>query len=336
MDPEESTGKELNKILGVAKKKLFNRNVAVFTFFLLLSFIFWYINALSKNINGTVNFPVRYTNFPENLALVNELPDKLKLEVQGPGYSILKARISGNKTPLIIDVKNSGLEVSGEESDLEFFIYSYNLRESFIRQIRSDFEINSVIPDSINFVFDKVIIKKVPVKPDIKVNPLRQFMISGDIITDPDSVEISGPKAVIDTIDYVLTKSHEYNQINEEISRNIDLESIRKVGISHKRVEITVPVEQFTEEVIDIPVRILNMPDTADVKLFPNMVSIHFNIALSDYNRIQEIPFEAVVDIKDLDVRKIDRLTVELVNLPTFIQNVRYNPKQVEYIFEKK
>jgi len=336
MDPETSTGKELMKIIRVLKKKLLNRNVAVFTFFLLLSFIFWYINALSKSITGTINFPVRYTNFPENLALVNELPDKLRLEVQGPGYSVLKARISGNKTPLMIDVKNSGLADSGEESDLQFFIYSYNLRESFIRQIRSDFEINSVSPDSINFIFDKLILKKVPVKSDIKVNPLRQFMISGDIVTDPDSVEISGPEAIIDTINYVLTEYHEYNQVNEDIKRNIDIESIRKVGISHKKVEVTVPVEQYTEEVIDIPVRILNMPDTADIKLFPNMVNIHFNIALSDYIRIQEIPLEAVVDIKDLDVRKVERLTVELVNMPAFIKNVRYNPKQVEYIFEKK
>ncbi len=336
MDPEESSGKNLKKIIRIVKKKLFNRNVAVFSFFLLLSFIFWFINALSKNITGSVNFPVRYINFPENLALVNELPDKLSLEVEGPGYSVLKAKISGNKTPLVIDVKNSGLSVRDDESELEFFIYSYDLRESFIKQIRSDFDINSVFPDSLNFVFDKVIRKKVPVKPDIKVNLQRQFMMNGNIVSDPDSVEISGPKAVVDTIEYVKTEYHEYNQVNEKITRNIDIASIRKVGISHKKAEITVPVERFTEEIIDIPVRILNKPDTADVKLFPDMVSIHFNIALSDYDRMQEIPFEAVVDMKDLDVRKVERLTVELVNLPAFISNVRYNPKQVEYIVEKK
>ena len=336
MDQEKSSDIKLKKVLRIVKKKLFNRNVVVFTFFLLLSFIFWFINALSKNISGSVNFPVRYTNFPDDLALVNELPDKLRLEVQGPGYSVLKARISGNKTPLVIDVANSGLLDRGDDSELRFFIYSYNLRESFLKQIRSDFEINSVIPDSINFVFDKVIRKKVPVKPDIKVNPMRQFMVSGDIVADPDSVIISGPQAVIDTIKWVLTKYHEYNQVKENIIRHIDIESIRKVGISDKKVEITVPVEQFTEEVIDIPVRILNKPDTADVKLFPTMVNIHFNIALSDYNRIQEIPLEAVVDMKDLDVRKVERLTVELVNLPAYIKNVRYNPKQLEYIVEKK
>ncbi|MEA1885649.1 MAG: CdaR family protein [Bacteroidota bacterium] len=336
MDPEENSKESLKRIYRKLKEKLFNRNVAVFSFFLLLSFIFWFINALSKNITGSVNFPVRYINFPENLALVNELPDKLSLEMKGPGYSVLKARISGNKTPLVIDVNNSGLSVKDEETELEFYIYSYNLRESFSRQVRSDFDINSITPDTINFIFDKVIRKKVPVRPDVKVNTQRQFMINGNIASDPDSVEISGPRAVIDTIDHVKTEYHEYNQVNEEISRNINIESIRKVGISHKKAEITIPVEQFTEEIIEVPVVILNEPDTAIVRLFPDMVNVHFNIALSDYNRIQEIPLEAVVDMKGINVRTIERLTVELVKLPDFISNVRYNPKQVEYIIEKK
>lgn len=336
MEPDESKTKNLKAYTRLIKKKLFNRDVAVFSFFLLLSFIFWFINALSKNITGTVKYPVRYINFPENLALVNELPDKLSLEVQGPGYSILKSRISGNKTPLVIDVDNSGLAVRKNTAELDFYIYSFNLRESFKRQIRSDFEINAISPDSLNFIFDRFLRKKVPVNPDIKVNTQRQFMLSGNIVSDPDSVDISGPRAVIDTIMYVDTEYHEFNQVKDIITRNLNIEAIRKVSISHKKVEVMIPVEQFTEEVIDINIRILNKPDTAEVRLFPDRVSVLFNIALSDYNRIQEIPMEAVVDMKGLDVRTVERLKVDVVNLPAYIRNVRYNPKQVEYIIEKK
>jgi len=336
MEPEESSGRDLKSIYSLLKKKLINRNVAVFSFFLLLSFIFWYINALSKDITGSVSFPVRYTNFPENLALVSELPDKLTLQMEGTGYSLLRARISGNNTPLIIDVDNSGLSVRDSESELEFFIHSYKLRESFMRQLRNNFEITSVKPDSINFVFDKVIVRKVPVKPDIKINLQKQFMINGNIITDPDSVEISGPRKIIDTILFVETAFHEFNQVKEKFSRNLEIKPIPKIGISHKKTEITVPVEQYTEEVIDVGIRIINKPDTADVRLFPDMVSVQFNIALSDYNKMKEIPLDAVVDMKDLDVRKVDRLKVEMHNLPPFIANVRFNPIQVEYIIEKK
>lgn len=336
MNPDEGSGFELKRIFGDLKEKLFNRNVAVFSFFLLLSFIFWFINALNKNIDSTINYPVRYINFPDNLALVNELPDRLSLDVNGPGYSVLKTRLSGNRAPLVIDVSNWGRSVRDNDTEQEFFIYSFNLRESFIRQVRGDFDINAIRPDTLNFVFDKVISKKVPVKPDIKIVPQRQFMVTGNLVSEPDSVSLTGPGTVIDTITSVRTKYYEFDQINEKVTKSLDIETLSKVGISHKNVEVTVPVEQFTEHIMEVGISILNEPDTADVRLFPDAVSIYFNIPLSDYDRIQDIPVEAVVDMEGLDIRKVQSLKVEIINLPSFISAVRYKPRRVEYIIEKK
>ncbi len=335
MNRKEGRDGSINTLLEYIKEKLFNRNVLVFSFFLLLSFVFWFINALSNDMSSSVNYPVRYINFPENLALINELPYRLSLEVYGPGYSIFKSRIGDNKVPLIIDVNNSGIPVRENRSELEYYVYTLNLRESFRRQLRNDLNINSVLPDTIHFAFDKLISKKVPVKPDLKINLQRQYMVNGEIVIEPDSVEITGPGAVIDTTEFVLTEFHEFNQINQRINRNLDIRPIRKVEISHRKVQVTIPVEQFTEDIIDVRIRVLNKPDTANVRLFPDAVNIHFNIALSDYSRIQEIPIEAVVDMKNLNYRTVDRLNVEIINLPPYISNVRYNPKQVEYIIEK-
>ncbi len=41
-----------------------NRNILIFLFFLLLSFVFWYLNSLSKEIDTTLRYPVTYTNIP--------------------------------------------------------------------------------------------------------------------------------------------------------------------------------------------------------------------------------------------------------------------------------
>lgn len=336
MDLNESSGRDLKTLIRSLKEKLLNRNVAVFSFFLMLSFIFWFINALSKDVSSSINYPVRFINFPENLALVNELPDKLVLEVEGPGYSVLKTRVSGNKAPLVIDVDNSGLAVKDSETGKEFYVFSFKLKESFTRQLRSDFEINEIIPDTLNFIFDKVISKKVPVKPDIEINVQRQFMVHGNIKSRPDSVIITGPKAVIDTITFVQTRHHLFDQLSSTVSRKVDLEPIRKISLSEKNVEITVPVEQFTEEIININIKVLNKPDTADVRLFPDDVTVHFNIALSDYDRVQESFFEAVVDVKNIDISKVEKLKVDMLSVPSFVSNVRYEPNQVEYIIEKK
>lgn len=326
----------IKRKLSEFRTKLLNRNAAVFSVFLLLSFIFWFLNALSKDISGKVKYPVRYINFPEDLALVNELPDRIEIELDGPGYSIVKTKLKGNKTPLIVDVANSGLSFHGDKGQQRSYIMSFRLRETFRQQLRADYDIVGVEPDTIAFLFDRTIRKMVPVRPDIEINTQRQFMVNGSVSCKPDSVEISGPESLVDTITYVTTKQHTFNQLNEKLSKSLNVELIRKVSISHKKVDISIPVEQFTEAIIRIPVTILNNPDTANVKLFPAFVIIQFNVAISDYNKIQDANIKAVVDMEGLDVRSTNKLDVEIIDLPLFASSLKYNPSQLEYIIERK
>jgi len=42
-----------------------DRDIVIFGFFLLLSFIFWYLNSLEKEVEYSIRYPVRYVNLPE-------------------------------------------------------------------------------------------------------------------------------------------------------------------------------------------------------------------------------------------------------------------------------
>lgn len=318
------------------KKRLVTREVAVFSFFLLLSFVFWFLNALSKDISGKTDYPVRYINFPKERVLVNELPDHLKLTINGAGYSILKKKLGGGKTPLLIDIEKVSHEVTRDDDIYRFYLLTYRLRESFSRQIRADFEISYVHPDTIFFEFDYIDFKSVPVVVDIDVNTQRQFLIHGDISCVPDSVTISGPRSMLDTIYDVKTKFFKFEQLNQTSVKNLALEVVPKTGLSEKKVEVTIPVEQCTEVVKEIPITILNEPDTAMIRLFPDRISVQCIVALSDYNKVMDAPFDAVVDLGNVDFRVTNKLRVELINFPDFASQVRYNPQVVEYLIEKK
>ena len=69
-----------------------DRDVFIFSFFLLLSFIFWYLNSLEKDIDYNIKYPVRYINLPEERVLAEDLPTRLDLYLKGPGYSIIKLK----------------------------------------------------------------------------------------------------------------------------------------------------------------------------------------------------------------------------------------------------
>jgi hypothetical protein len=151
-----------------------NRDVVVFAFFLFLSFVFWYLNSLGKEIEAGIRYPVKYIKLPRERLIVEEPPVKLNLYLKGPGYSILKLKLSGNRTPVIIDIsKVNYMRVPGSKS-LSYYIVTSGLTKSLTVQLRSGCEITSIKPDTLFFTLDKVVAKSVPVTPYNKVDKSRK------------------------------------------------------------------------------------------------------------------------------------------------------------------
>ena len=335
MEPSETRSKLEERIISL-KDRILKREAAVFSFFLVLAFIFWFLNGLSKEMNGRIEYPVRYINFPESRALVNELPDHLDLNVTGPGYSIVQTKMGGRREHLTIDLDEASIRVIEDRERLRFYILSFSLREELSTQIRSEFEISSISPDTIYFELDRIRRKVVPVIPDVKVITQRQYFVHGAITTDPDSVEVSGPRSIVDTVNAIYTRPFTFEQLKEDGYKTLGLKTIPKVGFSERRVDVNVPVAQYTEAVRSLPITLLNIPDSARVRLFPDEVSVTCIVALSDYNSFIDAPIEAVVDLKSLDIRTTTRLQVNIRNIPSFVSQLRLNPQSVEYMIEKR
>lgn len=150
--------------LAVKGAQSINREIFVFAFFLFLSFIFWYLNSLRKVIETDLRYPVQYINIPKNKPLSNELPEKLTLNLKGPGFSIIKLKISGNRAPLVIDFSKITYRRLPDSRTPEYYIISGGLIKNFAKQLRSEFEIISVKPDTLFVTFDNKSNVKTPGK----------------------------------------------------------------------------------------------------------------------------------------------------------------------------
>jgi hypothetical protein len=134
-----------------------NRDIAVFAFFLLISFILWYLNSLGKEIETGIRYPVKYTNIPRERVITEAIPTDVNLFLKGPGYSILKLKISGNRTPLIIDISKVNYKRTPGEKGLNYYIITSGLTKSLNIQMRSGCEITSIKPDTLFFTLDRVV-----------------------------------------------------------------------------------------------------------------------------------------------------------------------------------
>lgn len=126
----------------------------------------------------------------------------------------------------------------------------------------------SVAPDTLFFTFDDIVRKKVPVIPVLDIRYARQFQLSGEISCIPDSVTVSGPGAVIDTFRVVRTRPEKLTDVDQTVEETLLLEEVPNVRFSHRRVSVRIPVEQFTESSVQVPIHAEGVPDSITLKVF--------------------------------------------------------------------
>jgi len=313
-----------------------DRDVVTFGFFLLLSFIFWYLNSIEKDVEYDIKYPVRYINIPEERILAEDLPARLDLYLKGPGYSILRLKLSVNRSPVILDVSTINYRRVPGSRTLSYYVITSGLIPKLRNQLRTECEITSIKPDTLFFSFDRIITRQIAVIPDVEIITEKQYLVKGSIIVDPDTIVITGPKRIIDTLRAVRTKSRKLRGINETISRSIALVAPKECDISAKKVTLTIPVEQFTEAEIKVPVKILNCPDSISIKIFPDIVTVKGLVAIGDYKRFEEIPFEVVLDLAKADLKSSEKIPVGFRNIPPFVTSLRVTPAKVDFLIEKK
>lgn len=132
-------------------------NIMVFTFFLFLSFVFWYLNSMGKAFQSDIRYPFRFINVPIDRELAQGTASKLNLYLQGTGFSMLKLKISGNRTPAEIDLSKVPYKSARSGKPTDFYLVTSGLVQSFNNQLNPECRITSVKPDTLFFSLNETI-----------------------------------------------------------------------------------------------------------------------------------------------------------------------------------
>jgi hypothetical protein len=312
-----------------------DKRLVIFLFFVFIATIFWFLNQLEEEYVTDISLPVRYTNMPADKILVNELPDQFQIRVRAHGYKLLEYKISNKFLPFQINVNSITLRMLSGSENTKLYALTKLMDDKIENQLSSELEIVSISPDTIYFEFAERIFKKVPVASNIDAKPATQYMIYGNIDFNPDSITISGAEPIIDTVNKVYTNNVELLDLAADYNDNIKLNKISNVKFSTDKVDYSINVEKFTEGSQKIKLHVDNVPDTLIIRTFPKEITVTYLVALSDYEKVLPELFEATVDYKETRSQQ-NQLNVKIQNSPDYIKSLRFNPKTVEYIIEKK
>ena len=328
--------KWLNKIRDfiVNHKWKDDRRLIIFLVCVGIATIFWFLNVLDKDYRVELTFPVRYTNLPKNKILAQDPPSHFELEVNAHGFSILRHKLSLSFSPLVFNV-NQFTRRSMEKNDRsKFAIPSRRFMDRISDQISNELKVVHISPDTLYFDFDRIIDKKIRVNPNLKVSYEKQFYLNGEIKTRPDSVMVSGPESILDTLSFVLTKYTDFEDLDQSVQRNVSVLETEKYSVQPKRVVLNIPVEEFTQKQLDVPIEVIDIPEGVNVNLFPAKVRLSFMTGLSNFGVIS--PDDFLVNVRYQDILdKKEKLSLSITRQPANIQRLSLSVNQVEYLIEK-
>jgi len=304
------------------------RRLSVFFTCLVLAFVAWVLTTLSTSKPYAIKVAIGYTNAPLHRSFRSLQTDSAEVTLQGTGWDVLFSEM--NLTNRTISVNLKSLESRN-------YISLVSQLKDINEKWAPNQQIVKIAPDTLYFDFSSRATKRVPIQLRSKLSFEQQFAMSGDAIFRPNYVTVSGPSDVIDKITAWKTDSLVMQDVSDTVDRTIRLQGVAEsnMTIYPKAVQVKIPVEEYTEKVVEIPVKLINNKDYYNVKIFPQKVKITFTVALGRYTATDETLFDAVADLNLWRDKGYHQLPVTITRIPAFCKIVRIEPQNLDFIINQ-
>jgi hypothetical protein len=315
-----------------------------FTFLLCLifSFIAWISIKLSRETTRILPLEISITNVPENLIFTHLSDSAFALSLQTTGIRLLSQQGIRGTNKLETDFATLQ-KARGNDDNLYFYTAAQaELKYSMINEIsRSRLKAH---PDTIYFAVTRGFRKKVPVIAQLQIDYQPGFNIYNFPRISPDSVYVTGPERLKDSVDFIQTEVITADLVDESITLKASLINPLhnyNIRLSKESVEVIIPVEEFTESTVELPLTLechdlkKQFPQSK-ILLFPESVDIHYLVALKDIKTITADMFKVVVQCPDTTAQGKSRLPIDVTEQPGLVNIIRTRPSDVEYVWIKK
>lgn len=308
--------------------KLVNDKSVVFIFLLLFASLGWVYVKLQETYSTNFSVQLEIKNLPTDKVPLKPIPKSIELNVEGIGSEIIWQQLGFSKKKLELDFDKF------QEQEL---VTAEELKNEFNKDALA-LNISKIYPDTLFMQMDEGISKKIPIKFNHKIIPALGFTVAGEVQFSPDSVQVNGPKKILDTLNYWSTKKIVHEDISSAQSGRAELEkSNNTIYLKPNFVVYNYNMEQLTEITLDnIPVQMKNPSDSEFILFSPSEVSISFNVPISKLQSIDASEFKIIADYKPENLAEQTKIPLRILNTPENISSIRLNPGIVDYIIKTK
>jgi hypothetical protein len=291
---------------------------------------FWVLNALNKdNYNTVVDYPIQIIFDETEFMPVEELPRRIKIEINGNGWDLLRKYFKINETPFLIEINNP----SSKD-----YILTSELRRTLAESLTPSVLV-SMVTDTVKFKIDKIVTRKIKIEADTTASTLAEnFRLASDINIDPPLVDITGPTSVLQELDGILKVDLGEDKINKDFNKLIPL--VLPSGydefltLEDESVQIKFEVYQMLEGNKRLKIQMLNFPKNVSLAQKPSNIIMSYYIDERKVADLSNYEFEAVLNYSKRD-REDSTIFVDVRPKPAFLENIKFEPEVLKLKYDK-
>ena len=138
-------------------------------------------------------------------------------------------------------------------------------------------------------------------------------------------------------ITYWSTDTLKLNDLQHTTNTRVAIKQndLNNISIYPASISVKIPVDEFTEKTIELPLKVINNTEFLNIKLYPKRVKVTFLVALSNYQEVNEDFIEAVVDVNEWKQLKHQSFTVKITRFPDYCKLINVMPNKINFIIEK-
>jgi hypothetical protein len=294
--------------------------------FLLASALWFLVIINQEDHKSSFILPIHINNLPKNVDYLKPIPKEVEVSVEGFGVDLLVQHFQYQ--PDTVQLYYT------PERD---FLLTRDYFSQIIQKTpkSTDIKVLRVSPDTLPIQYEFRTQKKVRLFSRAILNLAPNVQLESAYQIRPDSINISGPQSMLDTIEAWYTRQQEV--FVDEKSKNviIPVDTMEGIRVSPSSATLNMRTSLFTQKKVLISITISDLPEDTEVSLNPPTVNLNCLVPMKEYDRFKDkynftIPFSDLDETIPYFIPPVEKV------LPGFAKIVTRAPFQVDFIVIEK
>ncbi len=296
--------------------------------FFFVSFSFWILTKLSEDYNSKLTLEIDIINAPDDYIVKKQNINSILVFIKASGFELFYNKLFQNK--LIVDLEEE--KIVDDKIVIDYNENKFKLKET----LNSNIDISSVFPDQIVIELEQVVNKFVPIVLENELKIKSGYGLRSPVDLSPDSIQVSGPLKEISKISYVSALIDADLNIENDYTTNYEIVRDKKISYEFSSGKAVIYVDRYSEKTIKIPILVRGIPDSLDLRLYPNEVDISFQSSIKRLKNISEKDFIVSVSFDPKTKNLSKDLDVSIDSFPSSLKNLKISHKKVEFLIKNK